>query len=559
MNKRIKFSLILFGLSLFPLLPIQAISNELSQYTFNNVPLKKTLGELGQIYQVRMIVAPGLTGTINQTIDISQPVEKVLGQMLDPFGYSFNKVENYYLVGHSLSPVTIFAEFESKLIPVGFLSRDEEKKLIKYREYVQYDEMSGSVFVKAPPVIMNQILSDVWGEKKTTGRQIIVYDFRIIDLEHISELDLFIDSKYINPFKKDREFVITHDQIVQNNNLSMIIDAHLNIAIAKVIRQPWIAVVPGTTTKFNIKYHYVSVRKKEELPLDQLFQLEITPTLINHETGLVESKIVVGQDGEKNHSVSTVIISKAGVSEVLAVTRVIQSQKMNFAGKNDKKIIRDYAVLVTVNPINVADSLVSELFMVNSNLDGLEPLLLGSEPVEDDPIKKNNQIEIGISSQDNQLYPAFGCQYDIGQNYQFGLNFLSPEHFSLSLTQKIFDNEHSSIAMLIGSGVGPDEKDALMLGFSDQTSPTEYLTFFGEYYPLVYLYQSNQFSSKGVWLAGTRLGTENMGISFNALGDSHYRGKSFVFDWKTANYLWLIEYNEMYEDKFLSIKGRYHF
>lgn len=566
---RIKYKIllaVLFAAFMASFFTSNTTGEKLTENKSSTTGVQKVFQEVGDKYGVTIIADPSLAENVVGQIQ-GETVDETLKYLLEPLGYTYTKVENYYIVSGPKSPLTILAEMESCLVPVGFLDAKVQEKLSQYSQYLKYDEGLGLVYVKAPTSRMNQILTQLWEISKTSGELSVSYNLQVIDLGESrsrSDLDFIFDAKYGTNALPNRQLIVTSDQVLINDSVQTIIKQKTQTDTATIIRQPWLVTLPGKTVQMATNLHYLG----QDVALDRSFEIKITPRNVDEITGKVLSEIYIGQsyqgqnqtitqssatningnvtsDAQPVNMVSTTIITSSGQRQLLAMVR--QTDKIEragflfgwFGGKKQLKH-HDFAVFVTVTPVNIQRTLAtSSGFIPMASLSGLEQMANQADPTQ----IYSPSVTFGISqlNDDGKIRPWLDWTMPLGSQRILELNYRTEDRYSVGLSCGIDAYNETTLELLAGKGIGPHHQNGVLLGLGDYTEPTHGLRLFAKYFPMAYLSETSQYNYEGVWQGGFRVGSDKLGITLGAAGDPDYYGWYFKVDCGTKKYRWQFE------------------
>jgi hypothetical protein len=526
-------------------------------YKFSPAPFHLVLKEISDKFGVAIIADPNLDSPITAANVQGDTVEAALKMLLEPLGYSYTKVDNYYLVNGPQSPLTILAETESILVPVGFLDPKVLEGLADLQQYITYDEALGVAYVKAPSSQMNKILAKLWEISKTSGQISVAYSLQIIDLGNASDFDFLFSGAYNNELPDKREVILTPDQWSLDGPAQVMIKQKAESLSNTVTRQPWLITLPGKTVQLTSSLRYID----GTLDLDRYFNLKITPVRVDESTGKVISDIMIGQDmsnssantginpiqvAEPVNKVSTTLSTIPEKRELVALVRQTWESNPNnrllfgLGGFETRKFQehRDFIVLMSVTPVNIQSSLAASSGLIPiASLAGFDHLTEESGSAA----KQKPFLEIGASKvkDTDQIEPWLDFYLPLGSQSSLLFDYRNENLYSTGLSFYLDSSHETFLEFLGGKGVGPNDQNAFMVGLGDVTRPGKYVTLFAKYYPVSYLWDTKQFSHEGIWLAGTRLGTEKAGLTLDVSGDPEYNGWNLKLDIAAKKCTWL--------------------
>ncbi len=492
------------------------------ELSFQNTPLTEALEEIGSYLGFTFIVDPNLKGLVNQTIQYDWSAETVLTKVLKPFGYSYHKIEDYYLIGGPGSPLTVFAQWDSFQIPVGFLTADMSKCLEDFKSFLSYDKTLGVVFVKAPSSMINQVLDGIWKANEVGAQLSVIYNFSVIELINIKELDLLFSGSLSNSnSSKNKEAIITPDQISMEGHLRLQSKMRESKSSEGRVRQPRVMVLPGKTMKVSSKFHYVGDEPEE----DQNFSLIVTPVSVDPSSGVVLSEVNINGDENRINSVLTTIRTKPGTSQMIAVVRKVSQKKERlFLGKYEHQEVRYYMLTVEALPLNVQQALTAlhQDILPVAALDGL--FLNGFSSSKDIPVVSNS-LELGLSVKKyDRVDPWINLYYASSPMTSYKLCYEGQDFYSISLNRKFRPDDEGYFDISAGEGIGPDGKKAVLIGFGDQTKPLNGVAFFAKYYPWSFLTATEKFTTRYVWDAGLAIYEPCYQLVLSAVGNPDFEG-----------------------------------
>lgn len=550
------------------LLLIKAMAEDVSDKNYSAALFQKTLQSIEEKYKIQIVADPQLEGPEIKNIQ-GDSAEEVFKRILDPLGYSYTKVDDYYLVSGPHSPLTLLAQSDSAVIPLGFLDPKAREKLDDFKQYLRYDEFLGVVYVKAPTSVLDKILARLSEFSKTAGQISVFYRLKIIDVGNSSDLNFLFTATYDKSNTGKKELIITPDRWTINSHTEWVIHQKVKTYSQSVVRQPWLITIPGKPVSLSAGTRSIS----NELDTNRNFTIGITPLKVDLENGEITSDVHIERDmaSEGNFSqdstvkkvmepvekVATIVRTNLGKSTILAVVRQNQASGQDIMGGINQasfKDHRDFIVLLSATPINIQSTLATKSGLIPvASLGGFERLMDEPDP---DPQNKSS-MELGITGKkDDSVTGWLNFQSSFGLN-NFTLDYRGNDLYSAGLSFGL-DSE-TSFEFLAGKGIGPDEQDAFMFGLGDVTRPNPYLSLFAKYYPWSYLFDSQKISKEGVWKAGGRIGTDKLGMVLSAAGDPEYDGWLFRFDYRVKKSAWILEVDHTREKPTYSLGVGIHF
>jgi hypothetical protein len=532
---------------------------------------ERSIKALGDKFGVVIIADPLLVGPAPKDIQ-GDTVDAALKTLLDPLGYSYTKVDNYYLVSGPRSPLTLMAEADSTLVPVGFLDEPTRQELGRFKQYLTYDESLGVAYVKAPAFQLNQILTKLWEKTKTSGQLSIAYSLQIIDVGSSSDLDFLFSATYDKSFTDNKEIIVTPEQWTINSQIQWTINQKAYEYSAGVTRQPWLITIPGKMVQLRSSTRSIC----GDIDTERFFTIQITPLRIDAESGKVTSDIRIERDmtsnsdfnqdsdvkevREQTHRVATMIHTTPGKREILAVIRHTNNSSTKKLGRFESEKgqeHRDFVVFLSATPVNIQTTLATSSGLVPiASLGGFEALMDEEKP----EFRVEPTLELGISAakHDNDLNGWFNLTAPIGSQNSLTLDYRNESLYFAGLSFDLDSAHETSLEISAGKGIGPDKQDALMIGLGDVTQPAPNVNLFAKYFAAAYIFDTEKYSNDGVWWAGVRFGTEKFGLSLSALGDPDYEGWDMKMEFKAKKATWIFEVNTAEENPTLYLGVGFH-
>lgn len=505
-----------------------------SELIFQDTPLPKALEEIGSRLGFTFIIDPNLKGSVTQTIKYDWPAETILTKVLDPFGYSYHKIENYYLIGGPGSPLTVFAQWDSLQIPVGFLTDEMYRCLESYKSYLSYDPSQGIVFIKAPASMINEAFDGI-GKADQIGAQLaVIYNFSIFEFINTKEMDaLFSGTISSSNPSGNKGVIITPDQISTEGYLRLQGKMRESAGLDLRIRQPRVMALPGKTTRVSSKYHLVGDEPEE----DQNFSLAVTPISVDPSSGIILSEIKIDGFENRINSVFTTIRTIPGTPETLAVIRKVFPKKERlFLGNYQSQEIRYYLLTVETAPIKIrlASAVSEKKVLPAAVLDGLflnDPDNSAAPDSVPGISSIPNMLELGLSAKKGgRIDPWFNLSHRSSAVTGYQVYYEGRDLYSVSFNRKFRPDDGAYFEISAGAGIGPDRQKAVLIGVGDQTGPLSGITFFGKYYLWSFLTETEELTNRAVWKAGLAINEPRCQLILSVSGNPRFDGYRCQFN-----------------------------
>ena len=159
MKIRVVVLLILTFLFFLSPIALLAKSQDFVSGIFYDTDLREIIRNIAAQTGITIVMDDTVRGTVSVEFD-QVPVEEALTQILSPQGYSFRKIDNYYVIS---SGEIFYPAFKSisitKIIKPRYLDVSMVKKLLlpELISYVKVDERENLILITAPPPIVKKI------------------------------------------------------------------------------------------------------------------------------------------------------------------------------------------------------------------------------------------------------------------------------------------------------------------------------------------------------------------------------------------------------------------
>lgn len=569
--KKVLLILVIFGSVM--IFGIRAMAGEEITEQAGTLSLSQAFQKIEALFGVTIIADPRLQGAVPAEVR-GDTVDVALKSILEPLGYYYTKLEKYYLISGPQSPVTLFADTDSSLVPVGLIDPKAQVQLGEYQRYVSYDPKLGIAYVKAPTSLRNKILEKLWQISRGSTGVAVVYDLQIIDIGQNSDLDLLFNGSYDNSQNGIHQAIITPNQWSLHWPVQALIENTIASSSDKLIRRPWLIALPGKTAQFITNQHRVG----ETADLDYHFILRVTPVQVNADSGRVLSEIYIGrgfavddslgtakqgsisttnvspETTQRMSMISTTIATSPGQSQILAVVRQTNDSHQKWLlerVKIDQQ--RYYAVLLTATPVNIQTTLATTAGLVPmASLGGFS---LEEEQQQEQP--SQSFWEIGLESANvwSEL------NWVLSSYTRLELEYGKADFYRMGLSQRLngIDGHQTSLEFSAAKGVGTLKKAVLMVGVGDRTQPLGPLSLYAKYYPWIYGLDSEGYLDKDAWKAGTRLEAGKGNVQVEASGHPNIDGWRLQFNMGNSKYTWLFRYDHPVGEKAATLGVGLHF
>lgn len=353
---------------------------------FYDTDVKEILRTISSETGINIITDDTVQGVISVKFE-NQPLEKVLKMVLSPGGYTFKKIDDYYIVGSADPRSPLFnylsntVEFKPK-----FLKAKEIVKLISpsFSSYIQVNEERNLLTVTASNELVARILEDIKKVDKMPKQ--ITLEALVVELSNDGRKSLGIDwsatSRKFSASSDALELSITYiSQPAITRVITAKIKALVETGLASIKATPRVTTMDGEEASINIGLEqYISlVTGPVTYPYVKLetikagVNLNILPLISDEDNILVKIKpaevsdfIEVGKDGLpmiNKRSVNTTVVVKN--QETIVIGGLIRKREiekvsrvpilgyipiLNFIFSKTEKITEDSEVLILITP-----------------------------------------------------------------------------------------------------------------------------------------------------------------------------------------------------------------
>ena len=166
-SKGIKFFLAIVVFSLVRRGESVSFSQEKSPLLVTNVfydtDIREALRDISAQVGIPLILDPTVSGTV--TIELNNvPLEKCLEMILLPGGYTFRKMDGYYLIGSALPTSPTFDLLaKTELIKPKYIKASDIPVLLSdfYRDYIQVNKNTNTLTITASPPLLKRIKEEI--------------------------------------------------------------------------------------------------------------------------------------------------------------------------------------------------------------------------------------------------------------------------------------------------------------------------------------------------------------------------------------------------------------
>src|SRR6056297_2893427 len=130
---------------------------------FTNSSLRDALNTIAYSTGVNIFMDPSVEGVV--TAEFKElPIEKALEKLLTPYGYTYKKMDNDYLVGTADPDSLGFKELsKTKVVKLNYIPAQEAVDSLSdfFKPFIKVNEGRNSVVISSSPEMINRITQDL--------------------------------------------------------------------------------------------------------------------------------------------------------------------------------------------------------------------------------------------------------------------------------------------------------------------------------------------------------------------------------------------------------------
>lgn len=352
--------------------------------TFFDSDLKESIKEVALQCGVNIIVDENVRGVI--TLELKNvPLEKALRMMLIGGGFSFHKVDDFYVVGLANPKNQAFTGLcDTEVFYFKNISAESVRLLLPtvYEPYVKFDVGKDSATIIAPPELLKKIIEDL--EKMDSARKQIRIKALVTEVQNevlkewgmdLLNLDFTKTGSGVNTTGLDiLKGTISGDGQTSFGSFTTTIKALVNEKKAMIHADPVIVVTEGKSGELFVgekrtlilssQGTYATTSSTQNVEAGTY--LKVTPKILKDQIELtVSQKINLFDDGNSDEILIT-------SREFSSVVRFLPGQTVMVAGLTEKKTRNNTSKTPVLGDI----PLLGLLFKQKSDLKGDRELLI---------------------------------------------------------------------------------------------------------------------------------------------------------------------------------------
>lgn len=170
----------------------QAAEQPLVSNVFYETDIRQALQDISAQVKMPIVIDPSVEGFINIEL-VNVPLEDALQMVLIPLGYTFKKVDNYYIVGLAKPESPVFDLLsKTEVIPLDYVKAEDLNKLVSdfFLPYIKPNPHNNSVTITAPKNIIERFRDDI--AKIDRPQQQVMMEALVVELSEAGKKELGI-------------------------------------------------------------------------------------------------------------------------------------------------------------------------------------------------------------------------------------------------------------------------------------------------------------------------------------------------------------------------------
>ncbi len=165
---------------------------------FTNSSLRDALNTIAYSTGVNIFMDPSVEGVV--TAEFKElPIEKALEKLLTPYGYTYKKMGNDYLVGTADPDSLGFKELsETEVVKLNYIPAQEAVNSLSdfFKPFIKVNEARNTVVISSSPEMINRIKQDL----KKMDAPLKKVEIRLVSLEYSKEKKQAVDLSSLKAF-----------------------------------------------------------------------------------------------------------------------------------------------------------------------------------------------------------------------------------------------------------------------------------------------------------------------------------------------------------------------
>ncbi|MBD3246897.1 MAG: TonB family protein [Candidatus Omnitrophica bacterium] len=160
---------------------------------FYETDVRQALQDISAQTEVPIVVGPSVEGFVSLELK-NVPLEDALTMLLVPLGYSYKRVENYYIVGLAKPESPVFDMLaKTEVIRLSYIKAADAVELISefFKPYVKANEYNNSVAITAPQNIIDRFKEDI--RKIDHPRQQVMMEALVVEVSESGRKELGVE------------------------------------------------------------------------------------------------------------------------------------------------------------------------------------------------------------------------------------------------------------------------------------------------------------------------------------------------------------------------------
>ena len=313
----IKLTVFVFFFLLFVFV-LPAKSSDFVSGIFYDTELREIIRSIAAQTGMTIVMDDAVKGTVSVEFD-QVPVEKALTQILSSQGYSFRKIDDYYVIS---SGEIFYPAFKSisitKIIKPRYLDVSTVKKLLlpELAPYVKIDEKENLILITAPPPIVEKIsnmIANVDGSPVPIMVQVL-----IVEVMKEEGVQMNVDWNWQWMGEKEKSEGISAEGLAigyTSEDIFTTVDTLVRKGKAKIQGNPKVITLEGVEAKLQIETqeYFQVLEEVEETPQ---FRLEAVTAKTEVDT--------VPHLGSENEVILDIKVTAEELNQILDVPQIVR-------------------------------------------------------------------------------------------------------------------------------------------------------------------------------------------------------------------------------------------
>ena len=167
-------------------------NRQLVNNVFYETDIRQALQDISAQVKVPIVIGPSVEGFINIELN-NVPLEEALTMVLIPLGYTFKKVDTYYVVGLARPESPVFNLLaKTEAVNLDYVKAEDAKDLVSdfFHPYIKANPHNNSITITAPQNIIARFKDDM--RKIDQPRQQVMMEALVVEISEAGKRELGI-------------------------------------------------------------------------------------------------------------------------------------------------------------------------------------------------------------------------------------------------------------------------------------------------------------------------------------------------------------------------------